>query len=242
MGYRANPVNARPFLALLAGGIWSFFAAGVPGSALAQTGDDEAALVRSAQAAIAAKNWSDAEVAAGKLVARSTRWDYLELLGDSQLGNADDQQALDSYSRAWAAAQVPTASPAPTKPALSTLLIRMGNAYLRLKRTDEAIAAYTKAAPLAANPGLAYFNLCTVLYNMNHTDGVLAACNAAIAADPRRADAYFVKGSFLFGQSTLKDGKTIPPPGAVEALRKYLDLAPNGPHAQDVRDMLGYVK
>jgi tetratricopeptide (TPR) repeat protein len=235
-------MNARPFFALLAVGILPFFAAGVFGSALAQTGDDEPALVRSAQAAIAAKNWSDAEVAARKLVARSPRWDYLELLGDTQFGNADYQEALDSYSRAWTAAQMPTVSPAPTKAALGSLLTRMGNAYLRLKRTDEAIAAYTKAAPLAANPGLAYFNLCAVLYNFDHTDGLLAACNTAIAADPGRADAYFIKGSFLISHSTVKGGKTIAPPGAVEALQKYLDLAPNGPHAKDVRDMLDYVK
>jgi tetratricopeptide (TPR) repeat protein len=219
-----------------------FFAAGAFGSALAQTGDDEPTLVRSAQAAIAAKNWSDAEVAARKLVARSARWDYLELLGDTQLGNADYPDALDSYSRAWAAAQTPTVSPAPTKAALGRLLTQMGNVDLRLKRTDEAIAAYTKAAPLAANPGLAYFNLCAVLYNIGHTDGVLAACNTAIAADPGRADAYFIKGSFLISQSTVRGGKTIAPPGTVEVLRKYLELAPNGPHAQDVRDMLDYVK
>src|SRR5208283_5531193 len=99
---------------------------------------------------------------------------------------------------------------------LSAILTQMGNAYLHLKRTEEAIAAYTKAAPLAANPGLAYFNLCAVLYNIGRTDGALAACNKAIDADPGRADAYFVKGSVLVGQSTVKDGKPVAPPGTVE--------------------------
>jgi tetratricopeptide (TPR) repeat protein len=120
--------------------------------------------------------------------------------------------------------------------------MKMGNVYLRLKRTDDAIAAYTKAAPLASDPGLAYFNLCAILYNTGQTDGALAACNKAIAADPGRADAYFVKGSVLVAQSTVKDGKAIAPPGTIEALQKYLELAPNGPHAKDVRDMLDHVK
>jgi tetratricopeptide (TPR) repeat protein len=230
------------FVALLVAGMLAFVALGARGPAVAQTTDDEQTLLTSAQAAIAAKNWGDAEAAAKKLVSRSPRWDYLKLLGDAQLGNAEYPDALDSYGRAWNAAQSPNLSPAPTKSALSALLVQMGNANLRLKRTDEAIAAYTKAAPLAANPGLAYFNVCAVLYNIGRTDGALAACNTSIAADPGRADAYFVKGSLLVAQSTIKDGKTIAPPGTAEALQKYLDLAPNGPHAKDVRDMLDYIR
>jgi tetratricopeptide (TPR) repeat protein len=234
-------MNARALLALLVVGVLQFAAAGVHGSAFAQTGGDEQTLVRSVQTAIAAKDWSDAEVAAKTLVARSARWDYLELLGDAQFGGAEYQQAADSYSRALAAAQTPTAAPAPAKPALSTLFTRLGNAYLRLKRTDDAFAAYTKAAPLASNPAVAYWNACATAYNTGYA-GALAACNAAIAADPGRADAYFVKGSLLVAQATVKDGKAIAPPGTVETLQKYLDLAPNGSHADDVRQMLDYLK
>jgi len=230
------------FLAILALGILSFVAVGVHGLALAQTADDEQTLLKRTQAAIVAKNWNDAEAAAKMLVARSTRWDYLKLLGDAQLGSAEYQEAVDTYGRAWSAAQAPTASPTPTKPVLSALLTQMGNAYLHLKRTEQAIAAYTKAAPLATNPGLAYFNLCAVLYNIGRTDGALAACNTSIAADPGRADAYFIKGSLLVAQSTVKDGKPIAPPGTAEVLQKYLDLAPNGAHAKDVREMLDYLK
>ncbi len=230
------------FLALLVAGILAFVALLAHGPAVAQTMDGEQTLLTSAQAAIAAKNWVDAEVAAKKLVSHSVRWDYLKLLGDAQLGNAEYLDAVDSYGRAWDAAQLPAVSPAPTKAALSALLMQMGNADLRLKRTDEAIAAYTKAAPLATNPGLAYFSVCAVLYNIGRMDGTLAACNASIAADPERANAYFIKGSLLFAQSTVTDGKTIPPPGTAEALQKYLDLAPNGPHAKDAREMLDYIK
>jgi hypothetical protein len=34
----------------------------------------------------------------------------------------------------------------------------------------------------------------------------------------------------------------IPPKGTIEALQKYLALAPNGPHVTDVQEMLAVLK
>jgi len=72
--------------------------------------------------------------------------------------------------------------------------------------------------------------------------GALDACGKAIAADPNKADAYFIKGSLLVGESkTDASGKMIAPPGAAEALKKYLALVPNGAHADDVKQMLSFI-
>jgi hypothetical protein len=72
--------------------------------------------------------------------------------------------------------------------------------------------------------------------------GALDACGKAIAADPNKADAYFIKGSVLIGESkTDASGKLIAPPGAAEALKRYLQLAPNGAHADDVKQMLSVI-
>ena len=61
----------------------------------------------------------------------------------------------------------------------------------------------------------------------------IAACDKAIAADPKKADAYFIKGFVMLGNATIgKDNKTVVPPGTVETLKQYLVLAPNGPHAK----------
>jgi hypothetical protein len=38
-----------------------------------------------------------------------------------------------------------------------------------------------------------------------------------------------------------KDGKLIAPPGTAEALNKYLELAPDGGHANDVKQMLAFI-
>jgi len=113
---------------------------------------------------------------------------------------------------------------------------------IKLRKNDEAVAAYTKAAAMDPNPATAYFNLCATQYNIGNTGGALNACGKAIAVDPNKADAYFIKGSVLMAESTVtKDGKTLAPAGTVEALKKYLQLAPNGGHAADAKQMLDYL-
>jgi nucleoid-associated protein YgaU len=80
-----------------------------------------------------------------------------------------------------------------------------------------------------------------IQYNAGNVKAADAACDKAIAADPSKADAYFIKGSVLIGMSDGKldpNGHLIVPPGTKEALNKYLELAPTGPHAGDVKAML----
>jgi len=38
------------------------------------------------------------------------------------------------------------------------------------------------------------------------------------------------------------NGKMIAPKGTVEALQKYLALAPNGPHVKDVQEVLAILR
>ena len=108
------------------------------------------------------------------------------------------------------------------------------------------LAVVTVVGPAAAqtqgaakdSPGRAAFVQCATLYNHGDMDGALAACNQAIAADPKIADAYFVKGSVLLGRGTLSGTKFAAPPGTHEALDQYLALAPDGGHASEVKQML----
>lgn len=195
-----------------------------------------------------AKNWEGAEPILKQLVTMNpNRWEYQQALANAQLNLGKYDEAVANYDKAIAAAENstktdPKADPAKAKAAVGQMLTNEGAAYSKLKQPQKAVEAYTKAAEMDPNPGTAYFNLCATQYNSGNTQGALAACDKAIAADPNRADAYFIKGSLLVGDSKLdKDGKLMAPPGTSDALNKYLELAPDGPHAGDVKQMLAAI-
>jgi tetratricopeptide (TPR) repeat protein len=230
-------LSAIALLVSLALAVTAQICAGAP--LPAPQGGNQNALVAKAQAALDAKQWPEAEAALKQLVAAEPRWEYSQALGTAQINQGHYADSLVSYQRALELAQN-NASPA----AISQIYVMLGNADLKLKKNDAAIAAYNKAAELSPNPAVAYFNLCATLYNMGQPAAKTApACDKAIAADPKKADAYFVKGSVLYGEGTVdKNNKFIVPPGTVEALKQYLALAPDGPHVQDVKTMLDALK
>ncbi|HVN08913.1 MAG TPA: tetratricopeptide repeat protein [Patescibacteria group bacterium] len=196
------------------------------------------------------------EIAALKalVAADPTRWDYFEALGDVQLKTEDYEGAAQSYGKGVESAQRFISSTSSdgsvitksdrdrAKSGMSAMLLSQGNAYLKLKKEAEAIASYTKSAELSPDPATAYYNLCVVHYNARKVEGAIDACDKAIAANPSRADTYFIKGAFLIMSGEKeKDGSMKPPPGAVAALKKYLELAPDGTYAKDVKRLLEYL-
>lgn len=200
------------------------------------------------------KDWTDAETALKQMVtADPTHWDYFQALAGAQSSLKQYQDSIDSLEKGIQLAQgvvggnAPkgggaAADPAKAKAGIAQMLAAEGNNYLKLNKQKEAIAAFTKAAEMDPNPGVAYFNICATQYNTGNTEGALSACDKAIAADPNRADAYFIKGSLLMGNSTMdKAGKLQAPEGTAEALNKYLQLAPTGAHAEDVKQMLAAI-
>jgi tetratricopeptide (TPR) repeat protein len=219
-------------------------------TALAQTGDgaplpaapsgNQSSLLVKAQAALDAKRWPDAETALKQLSSSEPRWEYSQALASAQFNQGHFADSLDSYQRAIDLAQKDLAGKNANPATIAQMYTMIGNANLKLKKNDAAIAAYTKAATLAPNPAVAYFNLCAVMFNMGQPAAkTVAICDKAIAADPKKADAYFIKGSSLYGDGTVdKSNKFVVPPGTVEALKRYLVLAPGGPHVQDVKVML----
>jgi tetratricopeptide (TPR) repeat protein len=206
---------------------------------LAAQSENQDSLAAKAQAALDAKRWPEAEAALKQLLSSEPRWEYLQALGTAQMNQGRYADSLESYQRAIDLAGK-NANPA----AIAQMYTAIGNANLKLKKNDAAIAAYTKAAALDPNPAVAYFNLCAVMFNMGQPAAkTVPFCDKAIAADPKKADAYFIKGSSLYGEGALdKSNKYVVPPGAVEALKQYLVLAPGGPHAQDIKLMLDALK
>jgi tetratricopeptide (TPR) repeat protein len=209
------------------------------------------ALIQQVNTAMTAKNWQDAVAPLQQLIAiEPTNWQFYSSLGNAQLNLGQYQEAAETYQKGIEVLESnttvdpknPATDPAKKKVGEAQMLTNEGNALLKLHKNDQAIAAYTKAASLDPNPATAYFNLCATQYNAGNVEGALDACDKAIAVNPSKADAWFIKGSLLIaGSKTDKDGLVTAPPGTAEALNKYLELAPDGAHADDVKQMLAYI-
>jgi len=143
--------------------------------------------------------------------------------------DAAAQKGLDAYGKAIA-----------LKPEDAATHNNYALALVQAKKIPDAQAELTKAAQLdPANAGKYYYNLGAVLTNANQADAAADAFQKAFAADPNYADAYYQYGVYLVGKASFgADGKVTPVPGTVEALQKYLELAPSGQFAQAAKDML----
>jgi Tfp pilus assembly protein PilF len=206
----------------------------------------KANLIAEAQAAMIAKNWERAISVLQQLIALDPKhWEFTQALGNSYFNIGNYEEAVNTYEKSIPLVYQalnsadPKADTIKVKTAIGQMLTNEGNAYLKLKKADKALELFSKAAETDPNPATAYFNLCATLYNIGQTQTTAVACDKAIAADPNKADAYFIKGSAMYSEATIgSQGKMTFLPGTLEALRKYLELAPNGSHAGDVKFML----
>jgi tetratricopeptide (TPR) repeat protein len=154
-------------------------------------------------------------------------------LGDAYLGAKKYPEAETALTKAIELAP-------PTSKSLGGYHNSLAQALLKQGKTEPAMAEYDKAAQLdPTNAGMYFFNEGAVLTNRGKVDEANLAFDKAIATDPARADAYYQKGLNLLSKATLgKDGKMIPAPGTTEALKKYLELSPDGTYAQPAKDLL----
>jgi hypothetical protein len=205
-------------------------------------------LIAKYQAATQSANWPEAEKALQQLVAadpNTTRWEFYQRLADVQDRNNEQASALRSLDKGIEIAQAivsgkapkdprnPSPDPARAKAGIAKMLVAEGNIYAKLGSSDLAAPLFAQAALDNPSPALAYYNLCVTQFNSNKLDDAVNSCDKSLASDPGRAEAWFLKGAALY-----KSGKTDTNGVAVEALNKYLELAPNGQHADDAKSML----
>jgi tetratricopeptide (TPR) repeat protein len=181
-------------------------------------------------------------------------WDTL---GDAQLGLANaaaktahdskttDPSLNDKYQAAITSYQkslsLNASSSKPNPDLVAAASNQLAQALGKVGKTADASAAYEAAAK--ADPTKAamyYFNEAATAFNAGDNDAAVAAADKAIAADPTKVDAYYIKGQALIPKATLDPAtnKITAPPDCLAAYNKYLELAPNGPHAQEIKDIL----
>ena len=204
-------------------------------------------LIASYKQAIQGRNWAQAVDAAQQLVNLHSSAEFLRMLAGAQLNTGTVEDSLATFDRALAASDtekpVEGLSATEWKENRALIYVGRGNALLKLHRNTEAIDAYNHSGDLAANPAIAYFNVCAVLYNSGIVDDAATACRKSLQGDPARADAWFILGSALFSAAKMDaQGKLVLSTETRHALEEYLRLAPTGPHADDVKAMLQMAK
>jgi tetratricopeptide (TPR) repeat protein len=180
----------------------------------------------------------DSFTKAGELDAtQAAVWDALgetySAMGDAQTG--DDKiksydAAIANYNKGLAA-----------KPNDAGVYNQIGNLYGKEKKIPEATDALSKAAQLdPAMAPKAYFNMGANLVNSGQPEKATDFFKKATDADPNYYEAWYQYGSLLMMQGKVdpKSGAQSYPPDTAPALKKYLDLQPNGTHAAEASAML----
>lgn len=215
-------------------------------------------LLKQARADIAAKKYDDAiKAMTDATTAKPDEPILWDTLGDAQLDAANaaaaaareakttDASVPDKYAAAQTSYQkaisLNAALAKPNPEVAAAANNQLGQALGKTGKTKEAAAAYEAAAKAdPAKAGMYYFNEAATLFNANDMEGAAAAADKAIAADPNKVDAYYIKGQSLIQKATVdpKTNKIVAPPECVEAYQKYLELAPTGPHAEEIKGIL----
>jgi tetratricopeptide (TPR) repeat protein len=164
-------------------------------------------------------------------------WDSL---GESYSGLGDAQTG-DERNKSYDAAIEAYKKGLELKPGDAGVYNQMGNLYGKEKKIPEATDALNKAAQLdPAMAAKAYYNMGANLVNIGQPDKASDFFKKATDADPNYAEAWYQYGSLQMMQGKVdpKTGAQTYPPETTTALKKYMELQPTGPHAQEAQAML----
>jgi tetratricopeptide (TPR) repeat protein len=159
-------------------------------------------------------------------------------LGQAQVGLKKYDAAEATYKKVL---EIESKSPKPNLQVQGLAESGLGEIYARTGKVSEANAAYDAAAKV--NPTQAGFylkNEAVIFFQMNNADAQVAVADEAIAIDPNQPILYYLKGQGLIQKATLdpKTQRIVAPPGCLEAYQKYLQLAPDGPYAAEVKGII----
>jgi tetratricopeptide (TPR) repeat protein len=117
----------------------------------------------------------------------------------------------------------------------------LGEVYARTLMVDDANAAFDAAAKADPPDAAVYLqNQALVFFQTKNASAQVDAANKAIKVDPSNALLYYIKAQGLAQDAPFdaNSDKSILAPECIAAFRKYLELAPDGPFAAEVKTVL----
>ena len=158
-------------------------------------------------------------------------------LAQAQLGLKKYDEAEASFKKTL---DLDPASKKPNLGVQGTAEAGLGEIYARAGKVPEANAAYDAAAKVDPTSASLYLkNEAVIFSQLGNADAQVAAADEAIKVAPNEALAYYLKAQGLIGKATVDaSGRYVLPPGCAEAYQKYLELAPTGQYAKDVKGIL----
>jgi len=118
-------------------------------------------------------------------------------------------------------------------PKYSKAYYNRGNAHLLLNQTDKALLDYSKSIKLEPEYAGAYVNRGNILRGMGLLYEAIQDYSTAVKLDADLAEAYFNRAFVYLYLNQLNL--------AISDLLKFLELAPDAPHRQDVVDQINVI-
>lgn len=164
-------------------------------------------------------------------------------LASGQKGLKQYDDAITNYQKALSLEQ---ASKKPNPEVLGNAQAGLGECYARSGKVPEANAAFSAAAKADPTHAEMYLRNQAVIFFQEHNSAAqVTAADQAIQQDPNMPDQtkallYYIKGQGLVQNATIdpKTQRIVLPPECTDAYQKYLQLAPNGQFAGEVKGIL----
>jgi tetratricopeptide (TPR) repeat protein len=164
-------------------------------------------------------------------------------LGRGQLGLKKYPDAITTYQKALTLEQ---AEKKQNPEILGTIYSGLGEAYARTSKVQEANQAFDAAVKADPTRSAFYLRNEAVIFFQEHNSAAqVAAADEAIKSDPNMPDPtkallYYIKGQGLVQNATIdpKTQRIVLPPECTEAYQQYLQLAPDGQFAAEVKGIL----
>lgn len=113
--------------------------------------------------------------------------------------------------------------------------VRLGNLYFDAERYKDAIPVYEEAIRLSPRDVAVSTDLAVCYYQAGNSQRALNQVNYSLSLDPQNTKALFNRGYFqAFGLEDLS--------GASASFQRVLQIAPNGPEAEQARRALASMK